>query len=186
MMSALAASMRERTGRDLDEWVALVEASGVDPLDQKAVRGWLAAEHGVKQNTQWAIADAAARAAGWTPPTLEESTAALYSGKKAALRPLHDRVLAMALACGEDAEAQARGTYIPVVRGSQFAAIAPGPCGTLRVGLRFRDAPPATPGLEPAKGFAQASHWVHLETDASDEDVAALEPLLAAAYAQNG
>jgi hypothetical protein len=31
------------------------------PLDQKAVRGWLRAEHGVPQNSQWAIADAAAR-----------------------------------------------------------------------------------------------------------------------------
>src|SRR5580765_7842987 len=41
MMAAVTDSMAERTGRDLDAWVALVEASGVDPLDQKAVRAWL-------------------------------------------------------------------------------------------------------------------------------------------------
>jgi hypothetical protein len=38
MMSAVSGSLAERTGRTLDEWVALVQASGIDPLDQNAVR----------------------------------------------------------------------------------------------------------------------------------------------------
>src|SRR5436190_1578889 len=38
MMSAVSRSLAERTGRTLDEWVALVQASGIDPLDQNAVR----------------------------------------------------------------------------------------------------------------------------------------------------
>src|SRR5215469_17420149 len=65
MMSAVTGSLAARTGRSLDEWLELVQASGIDPLDQNAVRRWLKAEHGVPQNSQWAIADAAARAAGW-------------------------------------------------------------------------------------------------------------------------
>jgi len=60
MMSAVTASLAERTGRPLDEWVALVRTSGIDPLDQNAVRKWLRSVHGVPQNSQWAIADAAA------------------------------------------------------------------------------------------------------------------------------
>ena len=64
MLTAVSASLAARTGRSLDEWVALVQASGIDPLDQNAVRRWLRAEHGVPQNSQWAIADSAARAAG--------------------------------------------------------------------------------------------------------------------------
>ena len=63
MLDAVTESMKERTGRTLEEWVALVAASGIDPLDQNAVRRWLKTEHGVKQNSQWAIAEAAARAA---------------------------------------------------------------------------------------------------------------------------
>lgn len=63
MLDAVTESMKERTGRTLEEWVALVAASGIDPLDQNAVRRWLKTEHGVKQNSQWAIADAAARVA---------------------------------------------------------------------------------------------------------------------------
>lgn len=186
MMAAVAQSMRERTGRSVDEWVAAVEAADLDPLEQKSVREWLKSEHGIPQNSQWTIADAAARKAGWLPPSVDESTDALYAGKKAILRPLHDRIAALALALGDDVEAQQRGTYIPFVRKTQFLALGPGPRGALRVGLRFRDAPPAAPGLEPAKSFASATHWVHLAADAGDADVDALEPLLAAAYAQNG
>jgi Domain of unknown function (DUF4287) len=68
MMTAVSASLAGRTGKTLAEWVALVQASGIDSLDQNAVRRWLRTEHGVPQNSQWAIADAAARAAGWVRP----------------------------------------------------------------------------------------------------------------------
>ena len=44
MMSAVSESLAERTGRPLAEWVALVQASGIDPLDQNAVRRWLRTE----------------------------------------------------------------------------------------------------------------------------------------------
>jgi hypothetical protein len=186
MMGAVTDSIAERTGRSVDEWVAAVNDSGVDPLDQKAVRRWLKNVHGVPQNSQWAIAFAAAEAAGWERPSTEGYADTLYSGTKAPLRPLHDAVVRLALDQGDDAEAQGRGTYIPVVRKSQFAAMAPGPQGTLRVGLRYRGSVPDEPRLEPAKGFAQATHWVHLPGDTDPDDVEWLEPLLAEAYRQNG
>jgi hypothetical protein len=70
MLSAVSESLAARTGRSLAQWLALVRSSGVDPLDQAAVRNWLRREHGVPQNSQWAIADAAAREAGWVRPTV--------------------------------------------------------------------------------------------------------------------
>ena len=88
MMSAVIGSLADRTGRSLDEWLALVDASGIDPLDQNAVRRWLRSEHRVPQNSQWAIADAAARAAGWVRPSVEEYIDSQYVGAKAALRPI--------------------------------------------------------------------------------------------------
>lgn len=186
MLSAVTDSLAARTGRTLEQWVLAVRASGVDPTDQKAVRAWLKDAHGVRQNSQWAIADAAARDAGWAPPSVEGYTDALYAGSRASLRPLHDAVMAAALGLGHDVEAQGRGGYIPVVRRTQFAAVAPGPRGTLRVGLRFRDDVPDHDRLEPAKGFAQATHWVQLAGDTDPREVGWLVPLLAAAYDQNG
>lgn len=186
MMAAVTTSMTERTGRSLDEWVALVRESGPDPLDQRAVRAWLKDVHGVPQNSQWAIADAAATGAGWQRPDVDAYTDALYSGSKAHLRPIHDAIMTLAEALGEDVSREGRGTYIPVVRKTQFVAVAPGPRGTVRVGFRFRGAAPEDERLSPAKGFAQATHWLHLAADADEDDLRSLEPLLEAAYRQNG
>lgn len=215
MMSSLVVSLPERTGRTLEQWIELIKTDGPDALDQKAVRNWLKTEHGLPQNTQWTVAHMAALEAGWVPPSTEQYVAALYSGKKAALRPLHDQlselILSLDQPTGDDAGApgntddaasatgchtkgargisvEGRGTYIPFIRRTQFAAVAPGSYGRLRVGVRLRDGVPTVPGveIEEAKNFAQATHCVHLSADATREDVAALEPLLRAAYEQNG
>src|SRR4029453_3751762 len=73
-LKSVSSGLQERTGRTLDEWVAIVQDSGIDPLDQRAVRAWLKDEHGILQNSQWAIADAAARAVGWVRPTLQDTS----------------------------------------------------------------------------------------------------------------
>src|SRR5262250_2898514 len=124
MMSAVIGSLADRTGRSLEEWLALVEASGIDPLDQNAVRRRLRAEHGVPQNSQWAIADAAARAAGWVRPTVAEYVDGQYRGAKAALRPIYDAIAGAAASLGDDVTVEGRGGYTPFVRGRQFAAVA--------------------------------------------------------------
>src|SRR5215471_21805259 len=113
MMTAVAGSLAARTGRSLDEWLALVRASGIDPLDQVAVRRWLRAEHGVPQNSQWAIADAAAREAGWTRPSAAEYVDSQYAGAKAALRPIYDTLAAAITGFGDDVSIEGRGSYTP-------------------------------------------------------------------------
>lgn len=186
MMASVTASMAERTGRSVEEWVEAVKAAGLDPLDQKSVRAWLRDAHGVPQNSQWAIADAAARGAGWQRPDTDAYTDNLYAGPKADLRPIHDAIITLAEGLGDDAHREGRGTYIPVVRRTQFVAVAPGPRNTVRVGFRFRGAVPDDERLSPARGFAQATHWLHLPAEADEDDLRSLEPLLEAAYDQNG
>lgn len=185
MMMAVTSSMGARTGRSLEEWIALVEGSGLDPLDQKAVRAWLKEHHGVAQNSQWAIADALATKHGWVRPDVDGYADQVYA-KRPELRPLHDAIVAMALGLGDDVEVQGRGTYIPLVRRTQFMALGPGPRSTLRVGFRYREGIPDDPRLEPAKGFAQATHWLHLPGDADPAVAADLEELARVAYENNG
>ena len=185
MTAALLASMRERTGRDVDEWVAMIEASGLDPLDQAAVRRWLRQEHGVAQNTQWALGFEVARRHGWTMPTPEEFADQMYAGRKAPLRPLHDALVALCAGIGPEATVEARATYTPIIRARQFAAVGPGPRMTVRLGLRFRDVPDDD-RLAPAKGFAQATHWVQVPGDTEPTSVEGLRGLVEIAYDQNG
>lgn len=182
MTQAVQQSMKQRTGRDMDEWAALIDATeGLDPLDQLAVRRFLSQQHGVPQNSQWAIAMDVAGRHGWVMPTADEFADQMYA-KKPDLRPVHDAVVALAASMGADARVEGRATYTPVVRKRQFLAVGPGPRGTVRVGLRYRETP-ADERIEPAKGFAQATHWVHLT---SADEVDGLEGLVREAYSQNG
>lgn len=175
MMAAVAESMKERTGRTIEEWVELVRASGIDPLDQNAVRKWLKAEHGVPQNSRWAIADAA--------DSREEYIDEQYAGPKAALRPMFERLRAIIEAFGDDVETEGRATYIPFVRRRQFAAVAAATRTRVDVGLRFQD-PPASNLLTPANAPGQATHRLSLSFP--DEITDEVEQILRAAYEQNG
>jgi predicted transport protein len=183
MMTAVTDSIEERTGRSMAEWVALVGTSGVDPLDQNAVRTWLREVHGVRQNTQWAIADEVARGAGWVRPTVEQYVDGQYTGPKAALLRVFDAVREAAVALGDDVTIEGRGTYVPFVRKRQFAAVAATTASRLDLGLRLSDPPPSA-RLEPARAPGSATHRVRLNSvDDVDDEVRAL---LRAAYEQNG
>ena len=183
MMSAVSDSMQARTGRSLEEWVALVQSSGIDPLDQNAVRRWLKSEHGVPQNSQWAIADAAARAAGWVRPSVEEYIAGQYQGAKAALRPIYDALAEAILRLGDDVSVEGRGGYTPFVRARQFAAVAAAARNRVDLGLRFTD-PPASGRLHPSNGPGQATHKIALRSVADVDDE--VLSLVRVAYDQNG
>ncbi len=183
MMSAVSHSMQERTGRTLEEWVSLVQANGVDPLEQIEVRRWLKAEFDMPQNSQWAVADAAARAAGWVRPTLEEYIDGQYTGAKAALRAIFEAVRPLAEGLGDDVATEGRASYVPFVRGRQFAAVAAATKTRVDLGLRYRTAP-ESPILSPARGPGQSTHKVSLT--AAEEVTDEVRRLLQIAYEQNG
>ena len=183
MMSAVTDSMAERTGRSLEQWVALVAKSGVDPLDQNAVRRWLREVHGVGDRPLAVLLDAAAREAGWVRPSVEEYVDGQYTGPKAALRPIFDALREAALALGDDVVLEGRGTYVPFVRRRQFAAVAATTATRIDLGLRLPE-PPASPRLQAAAAPGSATHRVQLfSVDDVDDEV---RSLLRAAYLQNG
>lgn len=183
MAEAVARSMEERTGRTIEEWTALVQAEGPDPLDQKAVRRWLKDEHGIKQNSRYAIADTAARAAGWEPPGLEEYVDRQYSGPKAHLRPIFDRLREILEGLGGDVRVEGRKSYIPFVRGRQFAAVAAATRSRVDVGVRYTEPPPSE-RLEKGRAPGQGTHGISLRSveEITDE----IADLLRVAYEQNG
>lgn len=183
MMAAVSDSMQKRTGRTVEEWVAVVNASGVDPLDQNAVRRWLKSEHGVPQNSQWTIADAAARAAGWTQPTVEEYIDAQYAGPKAQLRPIFDRVREIIESFGDDVRIEGRATYTPFVRRRQFAAVAAATRDRVDIGVRYTAAPQS--GLLIA-GSAPGQGTHRLSLTSVGEITGETQRLLRMAYEQNG
>src|SRR5215467_10203070 len=98
------AELKPKTGRSLQEWMALVKKDG--PKDEKSQREWLKIQHKLGTNAAWWIA---ARVAGKeseedspekylaaAPEYVEKQ----YSGKKAALRPIFDELLKMGKSIG--------------------------------------------------------------------------------------
>ena len=183
MMNSVRDSMKERTGKSLEEWVEVVKVSGIDPLDQKSVRNWLKSEHGILQNSQWAIADAAARAAGWVRPSVEGYIDAQYQGEKAVLRPIFDALREIIEGLGEDVAVEGRGGYTPFVRKRQFAAVQASTKTRVDLGLRFKEAPESAL-LSTSSLPGQSTHKVGLSSveDITDE----LVGLIRLAYEQNG
>ena len=183
MMNSVRDSMKERTGKTLEEWVEVVKVSGIDPLDQKSVRNWLKSEHGILQNSQWAIADAAARAAGWVRPSVEGYIDAQYQGEKAVLRPIFDALREIIEGLGEDVAVEGRGGYTPFVRKRQFIAVQASSKTRVDLGLRFKEAPESAL-LSTSSLPGQSTHKVGLSSveDITDE----LVGLIRLAYEQNG
>ena len=112
-------------------------------------------------------------------------TDALYAGKKASLRPLHNQLMAMVHAMGPDVSLAPKKEYVSLRRPrKQFAMIQPSGAGRIDLGLILPGVP-AAGRLEPSGSFnALFTHRVRV-TSADDLDDA-LTGWLAAAYAAAG
>ena len=129
MMQKWVAEMKEKTGRSLEEWISHIKKDG--PEEEKDVREWLKTKHKLGTNTAWWVAERAAGKGGEedTPgkylKTAEKYVEEMFAGKKAALRPLYDRLLGLGLGIGPEAKACPCKTIVPLYRNHVFAQIKP-------------------------------------------------------------
>jgi hypothetical protein len=129
MTQKWVSTLKDKTGRTLDEWLALVKQSG--PKGEKQQREWLKQEFKLGTNSAWWIAERAAGKGGETDDpaaylrAAEEFVDHMFSGRKADLRPLYDRLLALGLSMGKDAKACPCETMVPLYRRHVFAQIKP-------------------------------------------------------------
>src|SRR5712692_237129 len=108
MVQNWIATLKEKIGRSLDEWIALVKNEG--PPDIKSRRAWLKSQHKLGTNSAWWIAERTEGKKRWddTPEAYLEIAVdyveKMFSGGKATLRPLYDRLLDLGLKTGKDAK----------------------------------------------------------------------------------
>lgn len=129
MTQKWVASLKDRTGRSLDEWLAVIKESG--PKNEKEQRQWLRREFQMGMNTAFWLAERASGKEDETsdPETYlraaEQNVEKMFSGKKADLRPLYDKLLALGLSMGKDVKACPCETMVPLYRRHVFAQIKP-------------------------------------------------------------
>jgi hypothetical protein len=128
-----------KTGRSLEEWLALVKKSG--PSGERERREWLKKEHRLGTNTAWWIAERLeGKGTEEDSPeayleAAEQWVDAMFSGPRAALRSLYDQLLQLAFSLGTDVKACPGKTIVPLYRNHVFAQIKPSTNTRVDLGL---------------------------------------------------
>ncbi|MDX6612092.1 MAG: hypothetical protein QOD75_1278 [Blastocatellia bacterium] len=123
------AELKQKTGRTVEEWVALVKKEG--PPTEQERRDWFKQIHGLGTNSAWWLAERSfgkGEEVGDPDEYLraaEKYVEEMFSGKKAALRPLYDKLLQLGLKTGKDVKACPCQTIVPLYRKHVFAQIKP-------------------------------------------------------------
>lgn len=166
--ASMIANFKEKTGKTLDDWLGIARRSGLAKHGE--IVAMLKSKHAMTHGFANMVAlkllksDAASLAEGGA-----DLVAAQYAGEKAALRPVHDKLVKAIAAFGADVEFAPKKAYVSVRRSKQFAILQPSTKARLDVGINLKGAAPAG-RLEASGSFnAMVSHRVKL-ADAKDVD----------------
>ena len=177
-------NIEAKTGKSLEQLRGLLAGSG--HAKHGELRSWAMQQLGLgygDANTLVHIAlasdgQSAAEAAGLGA---DDVLAGIYSDRKAALRPIHDALMARISTFGDFEVAPKKG-YVSLRRRKQFAMVGPGSATRVDVGLNMKDVPPTDrllaekPGgmcqykvklTAPSEVDAELVGWLRLAYDAA-------------------
>lgn len=160
--ATMIANLKEKTGKTLEQWLALVKKSGLAKHGEivKLLKGEHEMGHG--------FANLVAHKALSSDAGSAESGAALveaqYAGKKAGLRPIYDALVQAVAKLGKDIELAPKKAYVSVRRSKQFALFQPSTPERLDVGINLKGVTP-TARLEASGSFSSmVTHRVRISS----------------------
>jgi hypothetical protein len=170
--ATMIANLAAKTGRTLDEWVAL--AAGSSLAKAREIIRWLQSEHDLTYGYANLIALETIARREQPAAGERDLVANQYAGEKQALRPIYEAIVAAVRAFGADVEVSPKKTYVSLRRDRQFAIVQPTTNTRLDLGINLKGVPPAG-RLEAAGSFnAMVSHRVRLDAaDAVDGELIA-------------
>jgi hypothetical protein len=174
MVQKWIADLRPKTGRSLEEWIALVKNEG--PPTEKEQKQWLKEEYGLGTNSAWWIAQRAA-GKGYEDDdpdtylqTAEQYVEAMFAGSKAGLKPLYDALLKLGKSLGKDVKVCPAKTIVPFYRKHVFAQIKPSTRTRIDFGFALKDTE-VQGRLIDTGGFAKGDRITHRIEITSLEDI---------------
>ncbi len=174
MAASMIANMPEKTGRPLEEWLAIVAASGLDKHGK--IVTLLKSDHGMTHGFANLVA---AKALADDKPV--DLVAEQYAGPKAGLKPIHDAIVEFAKGLGADVEIAPKKASVSLRRKKQFALITPATKTRVDLGLSLKG-DEAAGRLETYN--AMCSHRVRLESAEEFDDE--VRSFVAEAYSRAG
>lgn len=160
-------NIEAQTGHSLDELIATGLATGA--TKHKALQAFFTETYGLTYGNANVVAIFARDRLKGASGEEANFVDAQYEGKKAALRPLYDTLIAAVAAFG-DVEIAPKRTYVSLRRKKQFALVQPGP-GRVDVGINLKGVEPDG-RLEKSGSFnAMCTHRVRVNgpDDVNDE-----------------
>ena len=166
-------TLPQKTGRSLEEWLALIEREG--PADEKERRDWLKTEYQLGTNSaSWLAERSLGKGMEEDSPeaylqAAEQYVTAMFSGPKASLRPLYEALLRFSLDFAADVKACPGKTIVPLYRHHVIAQIKPSTRTRIDFGFALGDTK-ATGRLIDTGGFAKKDRITHrIEIKALDD-----------------
>lgn len=129
MVQKWITTLKNKTGRSLEEWMLLIHKHG--PSTEKERIHWLKTEYKLGSNSAiWLSERSFGKGHEEDTPqgylqTAEKYVAEMFSGNKASLKPIYDALLKTCLDVGSDVKACPCKTIVPLYRQHVFAQIKP-------------------------------------------------------------
>ena len=128
MVQKWVAELKSKTGRSLEEWLALVKKEA--PKEEKSRREWLKTKHKLGTNSASWIAERAEGKGEDDSPEAYLKIAAKYveeqyAGPKEKLRRIFEELLKLGRSMGDDVKVCPCKTIVPLYREHVFAQIKP-------------------------------------------------------------
>ena len=151
-------------GRSMDEWAALIAASGLERHGQ--IVAWLKNDHGLPHGAANRVALVALSSNAPSAP--EDPIDALYAGRPPSVRAIHDRIWTVVGGL-EAVEVAPKKGYLSLRRRTQFGMVKPA-ARHVDLGL-ILPSEPVTERLESAETFnALFTHRVRVRSEADVDD----------------
>src|SRR5580704_9997382 len=129
MVEKWIAELKGKTGRSLEEWIALAKEEG--PKEDRARREWLKTKHKLGTNSAWWISERVDGKGGEEDSpeaylkTADAYVEGQYVGAKEKLKPIYYELLKLGKSMGADVKACPCKTMVPLYREHVFAQIKP-------------------------------------------------------------
>ncbi len=166
-MASLFKNLEAKTGKSIDEWVKLANATEIGK--HKELVAYLKTTHELSHGYAHQIALKALSASAGIDESPDSLIAAQFAGKKEAMRPLYDALTRTIFALGPEAAVSAKKSCVSYRRTKQFALVQVF-AGRLDLCIQLKEHP-GTARLEPTPG-AMLSHRVKVsDTDEIDDEL---------------
>jgi hypothetical protein len=124
---------KEKTGKTLEEWVAIAMASGL--VRHRDILNLMKDQYGMTYG--YANLVALKTIESLAPPASDDPLEMQYSGDKTGLRPIYDALIAAVSRFGDDVEISPKKTYVSLRRKKQFAIVQPSTATRVDVGINL-------------------------------------------------